>query len=180
MDWRRRGLFNHIVANSRMEEPKRRRFFQQIMSGIEYSHRLKIVHRDLKPENMLLDGDLNVKIGNFGLSNKISDGDFLTTSCGSPNYAAPEVIRGEGNFHLPSYLSSEAKGLITSMLVVDPLKCITVPEIIKHSFVTTHLPRYLTPLPPPPGPVLRTLSALVGPPKQLDFTMIDGLGKIEE
>jgi serine/threonine protein kinase len=51
-------------------------------------------NRDLKPENVLLDDDLKVKIADFGLSNKISDGDFSTTSCGSPNYAAPEVIRG--------------------------------------------------------------------------------------
>ena len=87
-------LFNYIVAHGRMSEPRARRFFQQIISGIEYSHRLKIVHRDLKPENVLLDDDLNVKIADFGLSNEISDGDFLTTSCGSPNYAAPEVIRG--------------------------------------------------------------------------------------
>lgn len=77
-----------------MPEHQARRFFQQLISGIEYSHRLKIVHRDLKPENVLLDDDLNVKIADFGLSNEIKDGDFLKTSCGSPNYAAPEVIRG--------------------------------------------------------------------------------------
>jgi carbon catabolite-derepressing protein kinase len=87
-------LFNYIVANGRMPEPRARRFFQQLISGIEYSHKLKIVHRDLKPENVLLDDDLNVKIADFGLSNEIKDGDFLKTSCGSPNYAAPEVIRG--------------------------------------------------------------------------------------
>ena len=87
-------LFNYIVANGRMPEHQARRFFQQLISGIEYSHRLKIVHRDLKPENVLLDDDLNVKIADFGLSNEIKDGDFLKTSCGSPNYAAPEVIRG--------------------------------------------------------------------------------------
>lgn len=77
-----------------MPEPRARLFFQQIISGIEYSHRLKIVHRDLKPENVLLDDDLNVKIADFGLSSDISDGNFLTTSCGSPNYASPEVISG--------------------------------------------------------------------------------------
>jgi carbon catabolite-derepressing protein kinase len=87
-------LFNYIVANGKMPEPQARRFFQQLISGIEYSHKLKIVHRDLKPENVLLDDDLNVKIADFGLSNEIKDGDFLKTSCGSPNYAAPEVIRG--------------------------------------------------------------------------------------
>jgi carbon catabolite-derepressing protein kinase len=87
-------LFNYIVAHGKMPEPQARKFFQQLISGIEYSHRLKIVHRDLKPENVLLDDDLNVKIADFGLSNQIQDGDFLKTSCGSPNYAAPEVIRG--------------------------------------------------------------------------------------
>lgn len=64
------------------------------MSAVDYTHRHKIVHRDLKPENLLLDKDLNVKIADFGLSNLLEDGKFLKTSCGSPNYAAPEVIAG--------------------------------------------------------------------------------------
>ena len=50
-----------------------------------------VVHRDLKPENLLLDSHSNVKIADFGLSNVMRDGHFLKTSCGSPNYAAPEV-----------------------------------------------------------------------------------------
>jgi carbon catabolite-derepressing protein kinase len=66
------------------------------------------------------------------------------------------------------------------MLVVDPVKRITINEITQHPFFTKDLPRYLTPLPPPPGPVLPTLSALVAPPKALDFEIIDGLGRIEE
>ncbi|KAG6335013.1 hypothetical protein ID866_4080 [Astraeus odoratus] len=213
-------LFNYIVNNGRMPEHRARRFFQQIISGIAYSHQLKIVHRDLKPENVLLDDDLNVKIADFGLSNKMEDGDFLKTSCGSPNYAAPEVIRGgfytgpeidvwscgvilyvmlcgrlpfedddvqalftkisQGSYHLPSYLSPDARGLINSMLAVDPVKRITIPEITQHPFYTTDLSRYLTPLPSRPGPVLGTLSSLVTPPKVLDFEVIDGLGRIEE
>jgi carbon catabolite-derepressing protein kinase len=66
------------------------------------------------------------------------------------------------------------------MLVVDPVKRITIPEIIQHPFFHVDLPRYLQPLPPPPGPVLGTLSALVTPGKALDFEMIDGLGRIED
>lgn len=88
-------LFDYIVQKGKMEENEGRRFFQQIISAVEYCHRHKIVHRDLKPENLLLDDQLNVKIADFGLSNFMSDGNFLKTSCGSPNYAAPEVISGK-------------------------------------------------------------------------------------
>lgn len=88
-------LFDYIVQNGKMREDKARRFFQQIICAVEYCHRHKIVHRDLKPENLLLDENLNVKIADFGLSNIMTDGNFLKTSCGSPNYAAPEVINGK-------------------------------------------------------------------------------------
>ncbi|KAL7272557.1 Protein kinase [Rhizina undulata] len=88
-------LFDYIVQNGKMTEDNARRFFQQIICAVEYCHRHKIVHRDLKPENLLLDEFLNVKIADFGLSNIMTDGNFLKTSCGSPNYAAPEVISGK-------------------------------------------------------------------------------------
>ncbi|KAH7358520.1 kinase-like domain-containing protein [Plectosphaerella cucumerina] len=88
-------LFDYIVQNGRMKEAEARRFFQQMVCAVEYCHRHKIVHRDLKPENLLLDDQLNVKIADFGLSNIMTDGNFLKTSCGSPNYAAPEVIGGK-------------------------------------------------------------------------------------
>lgn len=79
---------------------------------------------------------------------------------------------------MPSYLSSDARALIQGMLAVDPVKRITVPEILQHGFFTTKLPRYLTPL-PAPGPVLGQLSALIHPPN-LEFEIIEGLGRIED
>jgi 5'-AMP-activated protein kinase catalytic alpha subunit len=88
-------LFDYIVAKGRLSEDEARRFFQQIVAGVEYCHKYMVVHRDLKPENLLLDANLNVKIADFGLSNMMRDGSFLKTSCGSPNYAAPEVISGQ-------------------------------------------------------------------------------------
>ncbi|KAL7555496.1 hypothetical protein ACA910_010969 [Epithemia clementina (nom. ined.)] len=87
-------LFDHIVSKGRLSADEARNFFHQIISGVEYCHFQKIVHRDLKPENLLLDANHNIKIADFGLSNLMRDGDFLRTSCGSPNYAAPEVISG--------------------------------------------------------------------------------------
>ena len=79
------------MKHGKLKEEDARRFFQQIISGVDYCHRHNVVHRDLKPENLLLDQSLNVKIADFGLSNMMTDGEFLRTSCGSPNYAAPEV-----------------------------------------------------------------------------------------
>ncbi|XP_056388950.1 5'-AMP-activated protein kinase catalytic subunit alpha-2 isoform X4 [Hyla sarda] len=87
-------LFDYICKHGRVEEPEARRLFQQILSAVDYCHRHMVVHRDLKPENVLLDAHMNAKIADFGLSNMMSDGEFLRTSCGSPNYAAPEVISG--------------------------------------------------------------------------------------
>ncbi|KAH9645576.1 hypothetical protein HF086_005225 [Spodoptera exigua] len=88
-------LFDYIVKRGKLQEHEARRFFQQIISGVDYCHRHMIVHRDLKPENLLLDHNMHVKIADFGLSNMMMDGEFLRTSCGSPNYAAPEVISGK-------------------------------------------------------------------------------------
>lgn len=87
-------LFDYIVKHGRLCEDEARRFFQQIISGVDYCHRHMVVHRDLKPENLLLDQNLNVKIADFGLSNMMMDGEFLRTSCGSPSYASPEIISG--------------------------------------------------------------------------------------
>ncbi|XP_022740187.1 SNF1-related protein kinase catalytic subunit alpha KIN10-like [Durio zibethinus] len=189
-------LFDYIVEKGRLQEDEARNFFQQIISGVEYCHRNMVVHRDLKPENLLLDSKCNVKIADFGLSNVMRDGHFLKTSCGSPNYAAPEVISGKlyagpevdvwscgvilyallcgtlpfddenipnlfkkikefalfvlqrGIYTLPSHLSPGARDLIPRMLVVDPMKRMTIPEIRQHPWFQAHLPRYLA-VPPP-------------------------------
>ena len=59
-------LFDYIVKHGKLKEHEARRFFQQIISGVDYCHRHMIVHRDLKPENLLLDHNLHVKIADFG------------------------------------------------------------------------------------------------------------------
>eukprot|EP00762_Andalucia_godoyi_P001115 ANDGO_01944.mRNA.1 SNF1-related protein kinase catalytic subunit alpha KIN10 len=177
-------LFDYIVTKGKLSEDEARKFFQQIISGVEYCHRFRVVHRDLKPENLLLDGDRSVKIADFGLSNMMHDGDFLKTSCGSPNYAAPEVISGklyagpevdvwscgvilyallcgrlpfdeetipslfrkirEGEYAVPHHLSPGARDLISKILVVDPLRRITISDIQSHPWFQTNLPQYLS------------------------------------
>jgi 5'-AMP-activated protein kinase catalytic alpha subunit len=88
-------LFDFIVQSQRVKEPEACRFFHQIIAGVEYLHKLGIVHRDLKPENLLLDHKKNIKIVDFGLSNTYKTGETLKTACGSPCYAAPEMIAGK-------------------------------------------------------------------------------------
>ena len=62
-------LFDYIVERSKIQEKPAAKFFSQIISGIEYLHKLNVVHRDMKPENLLLDENRNIKIVDFGLSN---------------------------------------------------------------------------------------------------------------
>lgn len=96
-------LFDHIVEKSRLTESEARKFFRQIISAVAYLHSLGYAHRDIKPENVLLDENQNLKLIDFGLCAKPDGGmkSHLYTSCGSPTYAAPELIMGD------KYLGSE-------------------------------------------------------------------------
>ncbi|CRG93885.1 SNF1-related protein kinase catalytic subunit alpha, putative [Plasmodium gallinaceum] len=87
-------LFDYVVHKLRLKELEAKKFFYEIVCGVEYLHDNYICHRDLKLENILLDRNYNIKIVDFGLSNFMKN-DFLKTSCGSPNYASPEVISGK-------------------------------------------------------------------------------------
>jgi serine/threonine protein kinase len=86
-------LFDYIIKKNHLPEEEARKYFRQILGGLEYMHAQLVVHRDLKPENIVLDVHHNIKINDFGLSNFINPGVRLKNFCGSPVYAAPEIIR---------------------------------------------------------------------------------------
>ncbi|KAK0411353.1 hypothetical protein QR680_005612 [Steinernema hermaphroditum] len=88
-------VFDYLVAHGRMKEKEARAKFRQIVSAVQYLHQKNIIHRDLKAENLLLDGDMNIKIADFGFSNHFFVGNKLDTFCGSPPYAAPELFQGK-------------------------------------------------------------------------------------
>ncbi|EFN76829.1 5'-AMP-activated protein kinase catalytic subunit alpha-2 [Harpegnathos saltator] len=151
-------LFDYIVKHGKLKEYEARRFFQQIISGVDYC-----------------------------LSNMMMDGEFLRTSCGSPNYAAPEVISGKlyagpevdiwscgvilyallcgtlpfddehvptlfrkiksGIFPIPEYLNKSVISLLCHMLQVDPMRRATIEDIKKHEWFQKDLPSYLFPSP---------------------------------
>ncbi|CAJ0951132.1 unnamed protein product, partial [Mesorhabditis belari] len=88
-------LFDYLVRKGRLMSKEARKFFRQIISALDFCHAHNICHRDLKPENLLLDERNNIKVADFGMASLQVEGSMLETSCGSPHYACPEVIRGE-------------------------------------------------------------------------------------
>ncbi|XP_059199381.1 serine/threonine-protein kinase SIK1 [Centropristis striata] len=88
-------MFDHLTSNGRMSEDEARKKFWQILTAVDYCHRHHIVHRDLKTENLLLDANMNIKLADFGFGNFYNAGEPLSTWCGSPPYAAPEVFEGK-------------------------------------------------------------------------------------
>eukprot|EP01062_Namystynia_karyoxenos_P082294 TRINITY_DN9244_c0_g1_i1.p1 TRINITY_DN9244_c0_g1~~TRINITY_DN9244_c0_g1_i1.p1 ORF type:complete len:371 (+),score=115.78 TRINITY_DN9244_c0_g1_i1:103-1113(+) len=89
---------------TRLDESTARRYFQQLMSAVDYCHQRGIAHRDLKCENLLLTKAGTLKVSDFGLSTlqrtrdtgEVSASLMLDSVVGSPHYLAPEVLAGEG------------------------------------------------------------------------------------
>ena len=88
-------IITNLIENGEFDESKSCKIFQQILSSLEYLHNNNICHRDIKPENILLDEYGDAKLSDFGLSKKFEKNELLKTACGSPIYAAPEMIQGK-------------------------------------------------------------------------------------
>ncbi|EGN96510.1 hypothetical protein SERLA73DRAFT_92984, partial [Serpula lacrymans var. lacrymans S7.3] len=90
-------LFDYLCNKGRLSTSEALGYFQQIISAIHYCHSFNIAHRDLKPENLLMDQNKNIKVADFGMAawQASSNNGMLRTACGSPHYAAPEVVMGQ-------------------------------------------------------------------------------------
>ncbi|KAJ8755287.1 hypothetical protein K2173_019085 [Erythroxylum novogranatense] len=177
MEYVRGGELFAKVEKGKLKEDVGRKYFQQLISAVDYCHSRGVSHRDLKPENLLLDDKEDLKVSDFGFSalpeHHWNDG-LLHTQCGTPAYVAPEVLRKKGydgakadiwscgvilfvllagylpfknsnlmkmyvkilkaEYEFPPWFSKGAKELISKLLVVDPRKRITIPEIKKTSW----------------------------------------------
>ncbi|KAK7255134.1 hypothetical protein RIF29_28537 [Crotalaria pallida] len=174
MEYVKGGELFTKVNKGKLKEDVARKYFQQLISAVDFCHSRGVTHRDLKPENLLLDENEDLKVSDFGLSalpeQRRSDG-MLLTPCGTPAYVAPEVLKkkgydgskadiwscgvilyalvcgylpfqGEnvmriyrkafrGEYELPDWVSSEAKNLISKLLVANPEKRYSIIDIMK-------------------------------------------------
>jgi len=177
-------LFDKIANEGKLPEEKARFYFKQLVEGLEHCHNNGVCHRDLKPENLLLDTDGNLKISDFGFSTlNIGDADgdgnaraeLLHTTCGTPNYVAPEVLGKDGydgkksdvwsigvilyvllagylpfdentmaalfqkiknaDFEYPDWFSSEARDLLSKILIPDPHNRAKLSELKNHPWM---------------------------------------------
>ncbi|KAF8400531.1 hypothetical protein HHK36_013830 [Tetracentron sinense] len=174
MEYVRGGELFAKVAKGKLKEDLARKYFQQLISAVDFCHSRGVFHRDLKPENLLVDENGDLKISDFGLSalpEQLRNDGLLHTQCGTPAYVAPEVLRKKGydgskadiwscgvilfvllagflpfqdenlmkmyrkvfkaEYEFPPWFSSEAKRLISKLLVADPDRRITIPAIMR-------------------------------------------------
>lgn len=136
-------LFEEIIRHKRLDENQARFYFRQLIRGLMHCHARGIYHRDLKPENLLLDGNKQLKISDFGLSTlksppggssmsssgyggaqsatSVSGSSLLHTQCGTPNYVAPEIIMLDKRGYSGAKVDAWSCGIILYVLVAGAL-----------------------------------------------------------
>jgi len=91
-------LFYHLRKEQRFDEKRTQFYAAEIVLALEYLHKNGVIYRDLKPENVLLDVEGHIKLTDFGLSKMGMTGDLMSyTFCGTPEYLAPEIVKGVGH-----------------------------------------------------------------------------------
>ncbi|CAD8197430.1 unnamed protein product [Paramecium pentaurelia] len=87
------SLFSLIKRKSRLQEREAYQYFSQLLSGLEYMHKMNIVHRDIKPENLLITKSGELKIGDFGWATQMPN--YHKAFCGTIEYMSPEMIQSQ-------------------------------------------------------------------------------------
>lgn len=88
------GDLHDAVVRNRFSEEEAHGAMSGLLSGLAHMHDMAIVHRDVKSENVLLTSTGTIRVADFGISVRLSDGAAMKRKCGSPGYAAPEVCEG--------------------------------------------------------------------------------------
>ncbi|KAK1916167.1 hypothetical protein P3342_003982 [Pyrenophora teres f. teres] len=123
-------LFDYIELRVNMEEKECRKIFVQVAEAVHHLHtKAKVVHRDIKDENVVLDGEGNIKLIDFGSAAYIKSGPF-DVFVGTIDYAAPEVLAGK------AYRGKEqdvwALGILLYTIIYKENPFYSIDEIMDH------------------------------------------------
>ncbi|PRP75216.1 hypothetical protein PROFUN_15926 [Planoprotostelium fungivorum] len=132
MEFAGRTLLSYVLEKNGLGEDEALRFFIQLISGMEYCHKRSIIHRDIKHQNILLDDKFNMKLIDFGLSNYMEEGKMRSTFCGTPAYAAPEMIIGK-KYNGPE-VDIWSMGVVLYSMITGVFPFDNVGDIIKGNF----------------------------------------------
>lgn len=135
MEWCDGGeLFERIIEAGSFNEVVAATCVKQMFLAVNYLHQNLIIHRDLKPENWLVSSKAAVekaalKLIDFGISKRVTAGEFAKTKTGTPNYIAPEIMNGRYNEKVDIW----SLGVITYIMMsgLQPFNGKTVDEILQ-------------------------------------------------
>ena len=88
-------LYQYLEKNKKkkikLKEKTIWQIFIQMLIGLNSIHKKKILHRDIKSQNIFLTKNLDIKIGDLGVSKKLIQTNFAKTFIGTPYYLSPEI-----------------------------------------------------------------------------------------
>jgi len=114
------------------------KYFNQLLSALNFAHRHKVIHRDIRPSNILITSEDDIKVTDFGTSTLLDQKQYATTKIGSPPYMAPEQF--EGRAVLASDIYSAGCLFYEMVSGLPPIVLANPMEIYKKAKASNFLP----------------------------------------